>query len=631
MSLPFGRRDTSSEEDSPPPQPKAPAQGRPKKKAAPGAAKEPEAKRMRRPAAAPARVQSPKPHGAPGVDSKPATARQSALDCAHADRCDASSEESFEPPAAPARGQEPKAKPRPKTKAKAPARSSASVLAAGKRSNSAGSCEAISGSEDAEDAEARAPPTASCATTPKSSSVFDYVAWAVQHILTPKERLAVSSASPIAVGSMCAGMGAEEIALHSIRRELLQFGSVLEVEAVFRAEKDPAKLSFLRRRFPSPSTRYFSDNNDLRASCPKDADGQAAGRPTVNLLLCGIVCKDISGLNNNPKSEREQTGTSGSSLTGLLSYVGACNLMERPKVIILECVERLDHKRSVDPDDRTGTRYINEELALLGYVGHWSRVSPTMFFLPQSRPRVHGLFLKVQTLGPAGLAQRQQCLSAALGLLERLKVPTPPEALSAVLARCQDAPRPMPKAVAKRRGRARPDSSDQLAASKGDARSSAGSELKWQKLHAQWMQQKGMCPEDLLSGREDFRQACHGVLLEREVQALWLQLGWLKKKMGLDWRKGQIVATVGASLNFMSVRRNIFPCATPGMRYIVLDSGTPKDVDGTTLLALQGVQGAEVRQFNLDQEKDALLKNLSGNAFTANILAAFLLAGLAAE
>ena len=56
------------------------------------------------------------------------------------------------------------------------------------------------------------------------------------------------------------------------------------------------------------------------------------------------------------------------------------HLEERPKVIVLECVQRLGQKRAVDPDDRTGTNYIADELAKSGYVGEWQNVCPTMFF-----------------------------------------------------------------------------------------------------------------------------------------------------------------------------------------------------------------------------------------------------------
>jgi site-specific DNA-cytosine methylase len=439
-------------------------------------------------------------------------------------------------------------------------------------------------------------------------------------------------------------MGTEEIVLHSIRQELHKYACQcpFEFETTFRAEQDVGKLCFLKRRFPNTSTRHFRDNNDLQHACPKDVDGQTTGRPSVDLLLCGIVCKDISQLNNKPKSEREESGTSGSSLTGLLRYVQACSFTERPQLIILECVQRLGHKRAVDPDDRTGTAYIKDELAQQGYVGEWQTVSPTMFFLPQSRPRVYGLFLKLHKHGPEGLVQRQADLSAALKLLDRLKVPGPPEALEAVLGRSRETPRlESSEGRLLRRKRDLSSSHDSACAPKHrgsvpaalgqdpDAASSSGG-LKWKQQHRRWQENRGLRPMDLV-GEADFKRAMGDSLLEREVDALWLRLMWLKKQSGLDWRKDLIVATVGASINFMSARRSVFPCATPGMSYVLLDHGVPQMADGITLLALQGVQRKEVCHFKLHLERGSLLKNLSGNAFTSNILAAFILAGLSAR
>ena len=145
--------------------------------------------------------------------------------------------------------------------------------------------------------------------------------------------------------------------------------------------------------------------------------------------------------------------------------------------------------------------------------------------------------------------------------------------------------------------------------------------------HKKWARMKGLTEEDQ-RGIEGFRQAMASILLEREVEALWLKICWLKKAKGFDWRCGEVVATVGASVAYMSVRRNVFPCVTPGMAYSILRNGTPKGVDAMMLLAMQGVQVKEVKQFGFHEEREPLLRNLSGNAFTANVLAAFLLAGL---
>jgi len=48
---------------------------------------------------------------------------------------------------------------------------------------------------------------------------------------------------------------------------------------------------------------------------------------------------------------------------------------------------------------------------------------------------------------------------------------------------------------------------------------------------------------------------------------------------------------------------------------------------GLSILAVQCVQQEEVRSFGLAKEDDALLCDLGGNAFTTNIIIAFVIAG----
>jgi hypothetical protein len=117
------------------------------------------------------------------------------------------------------------------------------------------------------------------------------------------------------------------------------------------------------------------------------------------------------------------------------------------------------------------------------------------------------------------------------------------------------------------------------------------------------LRKKGMTPKDVFAGMEDFKRAMGTVLLERQQEALWFKLCWLKKRKGFNWQSGRIVATVGASITFMSVRRDVFPCVTPQMCYVVLEDGIPKEVDGRTLLAMQGIQKKEFHQFGLHHVK----------------------------
>ena len=292
-----------------------------------------------------------------------------------------------------------------------------------------------SSSDDSDDSELALGCAAGCVghfsgTRPLTSGVFNYVDWAVGHVLTLSQRDAIArqgdpSRSPasVSVGSMCTGMGTEEVALDAIVEALLKHGGrKLETVSHFKAEADPVKLDFLQRDFPK-TRQWFCDKKDLAKDLPTDSKGEAASRPSVDGLARGIVCKDISGLNVRPKSERAAAGVSGASLQGLLGYVAKEPFASRPKSIILKCVSRLGQKRRVDPDGRKGTEYISEELGKLGYVGRWRNVSPRTFFLPQSRPRVYGLFLLKRRLDTEGERQRELDQTAAAELLSKLQVP----------------------------------------------------------------------------------------------------------------------------------------------------------------------------------------------------------------
>ena len=103
-----------------------------------------------------------------------------------------------------------------------------------------------------------------------------------------------------------------------------------------------------------------------------------------------------------------------------------------------------------------------------------------------------------------------------------------------------------------------------------------------------------------------------------------------QRRRGTDWTKELMVASIGASLRFMSVRSDIFPCVTPHMSYAILQDRQLRGVTGVEALALQGIQTKEVRTFKFDTAKSnsAKLQDLAGNAFTANVVAAFLVTGL---
>lgn len=461
-------------------------------------------------------------------------------------------------------------------------------------------------SDDQHDRLSKAP-----STLPKSSGLFDYAAWATTHILTSEERQAMAKEKCVRVGSMCTGMATEEMVLAALHLALQEHGVPFHHESIFKAENNGRKMAFLRRHFSRGGTHFFKENSALAHLSAKDVDGKVVEQPTVDILMCGIVCKDISQLRSNPLSERA-SGVSGRSLTSLMDYVSSLRHDKRPRIIILECVQRLGHRRAVDPDSRTGTQYIQEELSKIGYKGKWQNVHPTRFYLPQSRPRVYGIFMKDNM---NGVNRHPEEVARVFELLARLQVPAHAhESLSKVLDRLGTLKSP----ASPSKGRGSIKTGTVKAPKQVD---------KWRQRHQAWLRAKNLKDVDL-QGKEEFLRIVGSTLVPREQDALWLRLAHLRKTKRVNWQDQTLIATVGASVHFMSVRSDQFPCVCPQMTYAILREKQVKLADGFTLLAMQGIQPQEVHHFKLASESDCLLRDFAGNAFTANILCAHLMAGL---
>ena len=82
---------------------------------------------------------------------------------------------------------------------------------------------------------------------------------------------------------------------------------------------------------------------------------------------------------------------------------------ERPTTITLECVDNINSNRTVQGHTEKGTLLVIEALRERGYVGQWRKVSATRFFLPERRPRVWALFLKVRRgMGPKAIREHER-------------------------------------------------------------------------------------------------------------------------------------------------------------------------------------------------------------------------------
>jgi hypothetical protein len=253
--------------------------------------------------------------------------------------------------------------------------------------------------------------------------LLDFADWAVRQQLFPEELATIAAKCPIRLGSFCSGMGTEDFVHAAIKGAMALAGHDFQVEPVFKSEAAGPKLQFLRKHWPKTRV-FFRDNAELTLEAPCDANGVIVDRPVVDVIFCGIVCKDVSPCTSTPRSA-SGFGETGRSVRAVLGYLAALSFGERPRGVLLECVARLDHRRATDPDGKRGTDCITEELQRLGYRGEWARTSPASFYLPQSRPRVYGLFLKVADLGPSAGTRREKDVQAALQLVKRLSTQGP--------------------------------------------------------------------------------------------------------------------------------------------------------------------------------------------------------------
>jgi site-specific DNA-cytosine methylase len=403
------------------------------------------------------------------------------------------------------------------------------------------------------DEEVGSPETAE--TMPKSSGLFDYVSWAVNTVLTEAERDALNAVSPVRVGSMCSGMGTEDMACRAIESAMLDAGKgAFRTHSAFKAESDALKIAFLQRH-SHKDTYIFDSNAALQHEEVQTVSGDTVPRPTCKILAAGIVCIDISGLTTTPRPVSGD-GKSGLALRGLLKSLESMTFNDRPEVIILECVKRLAHHRKVDPDARTGAEFILEQLGKLGYIGEWRTVRPRNFYLPQSRDRAYSLNLKRSDFSNTGAEARRQDLERAWQIILRMQV-SKAEPLESLLQRVTS------KEPALRKRKGQPIEPARRAG------------LKWPQQHADFAESSGLS-EEARRPPVDFINELTPLVNPRALDALWLKMALLQQRKQIDWKQSLLIAPTGFSVSFGSIR-TCFPCVTPSMEYLILEGGSSRE------------------------------------------------------
>lgn len=241
---------------------------------------------------------------------------------------------------------------------------------------------------------------------PASSGIFDYTAWLMEAQLDEDQRQRLHERVWTYM-DFCAGFGTSTVVAEAVRRASQRHALNCEGHCVAITEADPKKRAHLhhvlargceynRTSQPMPKPVIFAANADAGiATLPVDEAKVAVQLPAPEVCFFGIVCVSISSQTQTPKSLEDLTGSSGVAWAGFLGYLQRLPLQSRPRCLILECVANLKNRRHVDKKTTTGCQQVVEALEEAGYKGDWRTVNTLDFGLPQSRPRVYGVFIHV--------------------------------------------------------------------------------------------------------------------------------------------------------------------------------------------------------------------------------------------
>ena len=95
---------------------------------------------------------------------------------------------------------------------------------------------------------------------------------------------------------------------------------------------------------------------------------------------------------------------------------------------------------------------------------------------------------------------------------------------------------------------------------------------RWPQAHANYVKEKGLA-DFAAKYYTSFAEAAAGVLQPRAAEATWLKLASMLRAGAIDIKRDVWVATAGASIDYIQVRKDMFPCVTPHMTYVICDHG----------------------------------------------------------
>ena len=144
-------------------------------------------------------------------------------------------------------------------------------------------------------------------------------------------------------------------------------------------------------------------------------------------------------------------------------------------------------------------------------------------------------------------------------------------------------------------------------------------------LHSSSQVKHGLTDTEVAEGKEEFMARMEGRdHTPRQLLSVWLNLVRDRKNGRIpNWQKAELlVVTTGRSVDWTSIKDDLFPCILPTMKYTLLRRGSACDATSKLCLALQGVEDLEIEWLGISHHSSAKQKDFAGNMFTANVLTA---------
>ncbi len=217
-----------------------------------------------------------------------------------------------------------------------------------------------------------------------------------------------------AIGTMCSGSECPILVAKVVCEAIHDVfgGPRVVVKHCFSVELNPAKRAFIRKLFPS-LRHLYADAHEAMGEPMNFITGEREALPECRMLVAGFPCVDVSAINHRANQHRDTVsmaaGRTGSVFCSICAFLEARPTVE---VVVLENVPGL----AVASKSHRGESNLDVCLRVLGNLGFSTcvfRLCPTMFGIPQHRPR---LYIYGARRAPAQIGNTLAELMAALAM-----------------------------------------------------------------------------------------------------------------------------------------------------------------------------------------------------------------------